>query len=85
MPDPTEPQPPIRPDERHASRPPRPATLPEVVRAVLWSFFGVRKGTAMQRDVVTIKPHQVIVVGIVIAALVVALLLIIVRVITRAV
>ncbi len=53
------------------------------MRAVLWSFFGVRKGHAMQRDIVTIKPHQVIVVGILIAAVVVAMLLILVRFITR--
>jgi len=57
--------------------------VPEIVRAVLWSFFGVRKGQAMQRDVVTIKPHQVIVVGILIAAVVVAMLLVLVRFITR--
>jgi hypothetical protein len=50
---------------------------------VLWSFFGVRKGKAMQRDVVTIKPHQVIIVGVLIAAGVVAGLLILVRLITR--
>jgi DUF2970 family protein len=71
------------PDPRPGEPPARPATLPEIVRAVLWSFFGVRKGQAMQRDVVTIKPHQVIVVGILIAAAVVAILLMLVRFITR--
>ena len=71
------------PDPRPGAPPARPATLPEIVRAVLWSFFGVRKGQAMQRDIVTIKPHQVIVVGILIAAVVVATLLILVRFITR--
>ena len=71
------------PDSRPATPPARPATLSEIVRAVLWSFFGVRKGEAMQRDVVAIKPHQVIVVGILIAAAVVAILLILVRLITR--
>jgi len=71
------------PDPRPGEPPARSATLPEIVRAVLWSFFGVRKGQAMQRDVVTIKPHQVIVVGILIAAAVVAILLILVRFITR--
>ena len=71
------------PDHASGPPPPRPATVPEIVRAVLWSFFGVRKGQAMQRDVVTIKPHQVIVVGILIAAVVVAMLLVLVRFITR--
>lgn len=62
---------------------PRRATLMEVVNAVLWSFFGVRKGDAMRRDAVTIRPHQVIIVGIVIAAILVATLVILVRIITR--
>ena len=55
----------------------------EVVGAVFWSFFGIRKGDAMRRDAVTIKPHQVIVVGILLAAVLVASLLILVRMITR--
>ncbi|HKU85174.1 MAG TPA: DUF2970 domain-containing protein [Casimicrobiaceae bacterium] len=64
--------------------PSRPATLREILGAVFWSFFGVRKGEAMRRDTVTIKPHQIIVVGILCAAVLVAALLILVRVITRA-
>ena len=63
----------------------RPATLLEIAGAVFWSFFGIRKGTAMQRDAVTIKPHQVIVVGIIAAAILVASLLVLVRLITRSV
>jgi uncharacterized transporter YbjL len=63
---------------------PRSATLREVVAAVFWSFFGVRKGKAMRRDAVAIRPHQVIIVGIVLAALLVVLLLTLVRVILRA-
>ena len=62
---------------------PRPATLGEVLNAVLWSFFGVRKGDAMRRDAATIKPHQVIVVGVLSAAVLVVVLLILVRLITR--
>ncbi|HKW80406.1 MAG TPA: DUF2970 domain-containing protein [Casimicrobiaceae bacterium] len=61
----------------------RQATLPQVVGAVLWSFFGVRKGKAMQRDAVTIRPHQVIIAGVLIAASLVAALLILVRIITH--
>ena len=59
------------------------ATLRQVLGAVLWSFFGVRKGDAMRRDAVTIKPHQVIIVGILLAAVLVVALLIVVRLITR--
>ena len=63
---------------------PRPATLREILSAVFWSFFGVRKGEAMRREAVTIKPHQIVIVGILCAAVLVAALLILVRVITRA-
>jgi len=60
---------------------PRAATLGQIVSAVFWSFFGVRKGKAMQRDAVTIKPLHVIVVGVVLAALFVVTLLLLVRLI----
>lgn len=72
--------PPPNPSE---SPPPRPATLLELIGAVFWSFFGVRKGEAMRRDAVTIKPYQVIIVGIVFAAILVATLIVLVRIITR--
>jgi hypothetical protein len=41
------------------------ATLRQVAAAVFWSFFGVRKGRAMQQDTVTIKPVHVVIVGLV--------------------
>ena len=75
--------PPPAPAPPDPDRPARPATLREIVGAVFWSFFGVRKGEAMRRDTVTIKPHQVIIVGILIAAGLVVALLILVRLITR--
>ena len=43
---------------------------------MFWSFFGVRKGRAMARDAVTIKPLHVIVVGVVLAAIFVVTLLV---------
>jgi hypothetical protein len=79
-----------KPEPPHAgagadpAQPARPATLMEIIGAVFWSFFGVRKGEAMRRDAVTIKPHQIIIVGVVAAALLVAILLTLVRFITRA-
>ena len=75
--------PPSDSDPPDADPPSRPATLREILGAVFWSFFGVRRGDAMRRDTLTIKPHQVIIVGILCAAVLVAVLLIIVRVITR--
>ena len=73
------------PDPPPGNPPPprRDATLFELVSAVFWSFFGVRKGDAMRRDAVTIRPHQVIIVGILAAAILVAGLIILVRLITR--
>jgi hypothetical protein len=62
---------------------PRQAKLSEVFGAVFWSFFGVRKGRHMQKDAVTIRPHQVIIVGVVSGAIFVAVLLVIVRTIVR--
>ena len=62
---------------------PKPATLPQVMGAVFWSFFGVRRGAHMQRDAVTVKPLQVIVIGVVFAAILVFALLALVRVILR--
>ena len=48
-----------------------------------WSFFGVRKGNAMRKDAVTIRPHQVILVGVALAAVFVATLLLVVRLILK--
>jgi hypothetical protein len=69
--------------ERTDAPAPRQAKLSEVFGAVFWSFFGVRKGRHMQKDAVTIRPHQVIIVGVVSGAIFVAVLLVIVRYIVR--
>jgi hypothetical protein len=63
--------------------PPPSASLRQVVGAVLWSFFGVRKCKAMLRDVTTIKPAQLIVVATLCAASFVFTLLVICRLIAR--
>ena len=52
----------------HLGRPHRTATATDRLRdvssrTVFWSFFGIRKGAAMRKDAVTIKPHQVILVA----------------------
>lgn len=64
LPDPPPPAPPHDP-----ALAPKATTLPQVLVAVLWSFFGVRKGQAMARDAVTIKPHHVIIAGVLLAAI----------------
>jgi DUF2970 family protein len=63
--------------------PPRQASLRQVIGTVFWSFFGVRKGNAMRKDAVTVKPHQVVLVGIVLAAIFVVTLILVVRLIIR--
>jgi hypothetical protein len=68
----------------HDLPPARNARLSEVFSAVLWSFFGVRKGKHMQRDAVTIRPHQVVIVGLAAGAIFVLTLLLVVRLILRA-
>jgi hypothetical protein len=78
---------PPEPDSESAAAaraPPRNATIPEVARAVFASFLGIRKGQAMRRDAVTIRPHQVILVAVVLVALFVVSLIVIVRIIIRA-
>ncbi len=62
----------------------RRASLLEVVGAVFGSFLGIRRGKAMRRDEVAIRPGQVIIVGIILAALLVIALLFLVRFIIRA-
>jgi hypothetical protein len=63
--------------------PPAQASLRQVIGTVFWSFFGVRKGAAMRKDGVTVKPHQVILVGIALAAVFVVTLILVVRLIIR--
>jgi hypothetical protein len=56
----------------------RRGSLWRTVRAVGWSFFGVRKGRDLEQDVGELNPLHVVVVGVVLAALfVVALVLVV--------
>ena len=70
-----------RPSEPHASSVPPPTSAPlrQVIGAVFWSFFGVRKRAAMTRDAAGIRLWQVIVTAILFAALFIATLLVLVR------
>jgi len=62
---------------------PRNASLLEVAGAVVWSFLGIRKGKHMRKDAVTIRPHQVVIVGLAMGAVFVISLLLLVRLMIR--
>ena len=51
----------------------------QTVRAVAWSFFGVRRSSGYAEDVQKLNPVHVIVAGIVGAALFIAALVVLVR------
>lgn len=65
-----------------AVKPAQAATPGQVIRAVLWSFIGIRKKSGYEEDVAKIKPVQVIVAGILVAALFVGCLVVLVRFLT---
>jgi hypothetical protein len=54
----------------------------DTVRAVLWSFFGVRRKSDYEKDAARLNPVHVIIAGIVAAALFVFTLIMIVRAVT---
>ena len=53
----------------------RKASLVRTLLAVVWSFFGVRKGKDLERDVSELNPVHLVVAGVVVAALFVAALI----------
>jgi hypothetical protein len=57
----------------------RDASFGQTLRAVLWSFFGVRRKADYQKDAARLNPVHVIVVGIAAAAAFVIVLIMIVR------
>jgi hypothetical protein len=54
----------------------------DVAKAVFWSFLGIRKRSAHEKDFVTLKPIQVIIAGIIGAVIFVTCLVMLVRYIT---
>lgn len=51
----------------------------QTLRAVAWSFFGIRRGSGYEQDVQKLNPLHVIVAGVVGAVLFVTLLVVLVR------
>ena len=58
---------------------PRKGSLWRTVRAVGWSFFGVRKNSAFQDDIAKLNPLHIIAVGLVAVVVFVGALILIVR------
>lgn len=63
----------------HPPSPPPRAGFAQTAKAVLWSFFGVRKRAHYEQDAQTLNPLHVIVMGVVAAALFVLVLLAIIK------
>jgi hypothetical protein len=57
----------------------RPMSFGQTLRAVAWSFFGVRKGAEHERDMARLNPVHVIIAGIAAAAVFVLALVLLVR------
>jgi hypothetical protein len=57
----------------------RKGSLSRTVRAVGWSFFGVRKARDLERDASELNPLHVVIVGVVAAALFVVVLVVLVN------
>jgi hypothetical protein len=53
----------------------------QTLAAVLWSFFGVRKGRDHDRDMASLNPVHVVITGVLAGALFVVLMVVLVRVI----
>ena len=55
------------------------ATFLQTMKAVAWSFFGVRKGTDLERDTASLNPVHVVVAALIGVALFITVLILIVR------
>lgn len=57
----------------------RKASLGATLKAVLWSFFGVRKKSGYEQDAQQLNPVHVIIAGLICAAIFIATLILIVK------
>ena len=57
----------------------RPASFAQTVKAVAWSFFGVRRRAGYEQDVQRLNPVHVIIAGLIAAAIFVVSLVLLVR------
>jgi Protein of unknown function (DUF2970) len=68
-----------KPDEGLRDALQRKGSFLQTLRAVAWSFLGIRRGAGYEQDVQKLNPLHVIVAGVVGAALFVTLLVVLVR------
>jgi hypothetical protein len=66
---------------RGAEAPVRQAGFLQTMRAVLWSFFGVRKRAGYEQDAAQLNPVHVIIAGILAAIVFVLVLVMVVRIV----
>jgi hypothetical protein len=64
-------------DLKQASR--RKMSFAATVKAVLWSFFGVRKKSDYEKDTAQLNPVHVIIAGVIAALIFIATLIVIVK------
>jgi len=57
----------------------RPLSFMQTIKAVAWSFFGVRRGADYEKDVAKLNPVHVIIAGVIGAALFVLVLVLLVQ------
>jgi hypothetical protein len=69
-------------DLKEATR--RKASFVATVKAVLWSFFGVRKKSAYEEDTAQLNPVHVIIAGVIAAVIFILVLLTIVKTVVAA-
>lgn len=59
----------------------RKMSFAQTMRAVLWSFIGLRKGAEHENDMARLNPVHVVIAGVIAAAVFIAILITIVRVV----
>ena len=64
-------------DLREAAR--RKGSFWQTLRAVAWSFFGVRKGSEYEKDLAKLNPVHVVIAGVLAAILFIVLLVLLVN------
>lgn len=62
----------------------RKASFGATVKAVLWSFFGVRKKSGYEEDAAQLNPMHVIIAGVIAAVIFVVILLSVVKMVVAA-
>ena len=67
------------PEQKQVQATQRKLSFGATMKAVLWSFFGVRKGQDYEKDAAQLNPVHVIIAGLIGAALFIAVLIFIVR------